>query len=423
MAKVNWEFDDKVLPDDLNEIGSEINDLHSQIGNIKIGLDAHKAETAVHGATIEATPNRIAIRDSAGQFEVGEPTVDNHVVRKIDLDEVKQSVNDGKTLVAAAITDKGVPTAATDTFQTMADNILDIETDPSGDANAIAADLLSGKTAYSQGQKILGTMPNRGAHNITPGASAVTIPQGYHSGAGQVAAVPNLSAGNIRHGVTVGGVAGSFSQTSSGATAAQILIGRDAFVNGAQVNGSMPNRGSIGTQTISTQNGEYTIPAGYHNGAGKVRANFANLTAANVRQGINIGGIVGTLIAGKRSASGTTTSSSSILNKFWDMYREVHSATINASGIGFVPRIIIAYAMSSVTSRDNVFIVYLSSGLSDFNGLNLTTAVGRGQQNLTSAGFSNYYVLGSSAGYVDSRGFVLPCETETNRTFTWVAYE
>jgi len=50
------------------------------------------------------------------------------------LEEVFQSVSDGKTLVAAAITDKGVPTAATDTFQQMADNIEDIATSSVGSA-------------------------------------------------------------------------------------------------------------------------------------------------------------------------------------------------------------------------------------------------------------------------------------------------
>lgn len=42
------------------------------------------------------------------------------------LDEVFQSVSDGKELVASAISDKGVPTLATDSFQTMADNIGNI---------------------------------------------------------------------------------------------------------------------------------------------------------------------------------------------------------------------------------------------------------------------------------------------------------
>ena len=46
---------------------------------------------------------------------------------KEELNELKTSVSDGKILIADAITDKGVPTSATDTFQTMANNIRDIE--------------------------------------------------------------------------------------------------------------------------------------------------------------------------------------------------------------------------------------------------------------------------------------------------------
>jgi tRNA U38,U39,U40 pseudouridine synthase TruA len=44
------------------------------------------------------------------------------------IDEVFQSVSNGKTLIAAAITDKGVPTAASDSFSTMATNIRSIDT-------------------------------------------------------------------------------------------------------------------------------------------------------------------------------------------------------------------------------------------------------------------------------------------------------
>ena len=52
--------------------------------------------------------------------------VENRVI-KARLDEVFQSVSNGKELVASAITDKGVPTGATDSFATMADNISRIE--------------------------------------------------------------------------------------------------------------------------------------------------------------------------------------------------------------------------------------------------------------------------------------------------------
>lgn len=43
------------------------------------------------------------------------------------LDEVFQSVSNGKGVIASAITDKGVPTLATDTFAIMADHIAEIE--------------------------------------------------------------------------------------------------------------------------------------------------------------------------------------------------------------------------------------------------------------------------------------------------------
>ena len=45
------------------------------------------------------------------------------------LNEVFQSVSNGKSLIASAITDKGITTAADATFQTMADNIYSIQTD------------------------------------------------------------------------------------------------------------------------------------------------------------------------------------------------------------------------------------------------------------------------------------------------------
>ena len=52
---------------------------------------------------------------------------------KEELDEVKQSVSNGKQLVASAITDRGIETLANDTFQTMADNIQKIEANFFGD--------------------------------------------------------------------------------------------------------------------------------------------------------------------------------------------------------------------------------------------------------------------------------------------------
>ena len=58
------------------------------------------------------------------------------------------------------------------------------------------------------------------------------------------------------------------------------------------VNGTMPNRGAVNT-TITNQNQVYTVPNGYHNGQGKVTANITNLTGANIKDGVTVGGVQG----------------------------------------------------------------------------------------------------------------------------------
>lgn len=77
--------------------------------------------------------------------------------------------------------------------------------------DATAANVLSGKVFSSQsaGVGITGTMPNRGAVTITPGATNKTIVAGYHNGSGYVVGDANLVAANIKSGVNIFGVAGN----------------------------------------------------------------------------------------------------------------------------------------------------------------------------------------------------------------------
>ena len=58
-----------------------------------------------------------------------ELTVINGAIASLsdELDECFQSVSDGKSLVASAITDKGINTTADATFETMANNIANIQ--------------------------------------------------------------------------------------------------------------------------------------------------------------------------------------------------------------------------------------------------------------------------------------------------------
>ena len=92
--------------------------------------------------------------------------------------------------------------------------------------NATADKILVGYTAYSGGELLTGTMVNRGAvSNSLNCGQSYTIPAGYHNGSGKVTA--NSLA----------------SQTSATATAADILSGKTAWVNGKLIKGTKTNSG------------------------------------------------------------------------------------------------------------------------------------------------------------------------------------
>ena len=91
----------------------------------------------------------------------------------------------------------------------------EFDNDTSDDTVA-AAEMLVGKTAHARGVKITGTMPNNGAvsGSIATKDGQYTVPQGFHDGSGKVgidsAEKAKLIPGNIKSGVVVLGVTGSY---------------------------------------------------------------------------------------------------------------------------------------------------------------------------------------------------------------------
>ena len=106
------------------------------------------------------------------------------------------------------------------------------------DADATAAEILRTKTAYVNGNKLTGTMPNNGAvtGTITTKAQEYTVPQGYHDGSGKVSIdateQAKIIADNIKDGVEILGVTGTYTgegvtaqaKTATPATTQQVIL-------------------------------------------------------------------------------------------------------------------------------------------------------------------------------------------------------
>ncbi|NLY46757.1 MAG: hypothetical protein GX053_12350 [Tissierella sp.] len=171
--------------------------------------------------------------------------VDTGIENAHDLaQQAFQSASNGKVLVAGAITGKGVLTAPSDTFSKMATNINAIETDPSiGKTDAIASDILKGKKAVSQGNLLTGSL-----------------------------------------------------ELAANALAAQVLNAVTFYNTNpkSKLTGTMPNVGKQ-VSRVTTKGGKQTISKGYHDGTGYIDYDDPNHIAANIKKGVNLGGVMGTL--------------------------------------------------------------------------------------------------------------------------------
>lgn len=127
--------------------------------------------------------------------------------------------------------------------------------------DAVAGNVLSGKTFHTSTGSATGSMANNGdtSDTISTKAGTVTIPSGYTSGGTvQISSTEQakIISGNIKSGVTVLGVSGKNTVvdteiSSDAAATGTILSGKKAYVNGSLIQGTYT--GVSVTQDSSTK--------------------------------------------------------------------------------------------------------------------------------------------------------------------------
>ena len=186
------------------------------------------------------------------------------------------------------------------------------------DADAVASDIIKGKTAYVNGKQIIGTIETFTPSKVT--SNGILQTNGKYVNADIVVEVP--------------------SPTLNGdAEASNVLSGKTFYSNSTtKQTGTMYNVGQdIGTIN-NTEHPRYNIAEGYHNGTGYVQINpsqIVDCVAENILQGKTILQVQGTLVKGI-TPTGTldiTTNGTKDVTNYASVNVNVPLPTLNAPTI------------------------------------------------------------------------------------------
>ena len=158
-------------------------------------------------------------------------------------------------------------------------------------ANAAAGHILSGKTAWVNGAKVTGNIASQAGQTVTPGASAKTVSCSgkYMTGNVTVSAVSNLTAANIKKGVTVGGVVGTY----EGYASSPLYLFKSGTWSNLQTTGATTTYGANDANVKDGVLRVYTSLSGDKMGFARLNQTFNLTNYKYIKAKIKSGGVYG----------------------------------------------------------------------------------------------------------------------------------
>lgn len=172
------------------------------------------------------------------------------------------------------------------------------------------AKMLSGNTAYANGTKYTGSIATKTSSDMTVSGDTVTAAAGYYASstsksvaAGSAKPAASVSATNA----SLSSGSGTISLTKSVSTTPQVTAGY--ISSGTSGNTSVTLTASVTTKAATTYTpttSDQTIASGTYLTGTQTIEGDANLLASNIKSGVSIFGVAGSLTSATVSQDGTT---------------------------------------------------------------------------------------------------------------------